>query len=196
MEGDGYLSNDVPVPVDVDGVEYPSVTHAYWAASTGDPSVKEAIRRAEKPYDARNLGVAAPRRADWPLARLGVMAQLVRLKFEQHPELAIRLMGTRDARIRGVGFSGSYWDAGPRGRNLARSDPGDSSLRIGLKASPGDRSTLSLACAAREVFSKAWARVSAAVPGCAPRGFDPRPPLEAPQRPVEEGVSGCAPTSF
>jgi hypothetical protein len=41
-----------------------------------------------------------------------------RLKFRQHPELAAKLVATGDARIRGIGFTGRYWDeGGSRGRN-------------------------------------------------------------------------------
>lgn len=118
MDGYGYLSNDVPTPVAVDGVDYPSVTHAYWAMSTDDPVARENIRRAPKATVAHDLGRAARRRANWPLIRLAVMADLVRLKFKQHPELAAKLVATGDARIRGIGFSGRYWDeSGSRGRN-------------------------------------------------------------------------------
>ena len=38
MSGDGYLSNDVPAPIVVDAIRYPSVTHAYWSLSTDDPA--------------------------------------------------------------------------------------------------------------------------------------------------------------
>jgi ribA/ribD-fused uncharacterized protein len=118
MDGYGYLSNDVPTAVTVDGVEYPSVTHAYWALSTDDSAAKEKIRLAPNATDAHDLGRAASRRTNWPLIRLAVMAELVRLKFRQHPDLAAKLVTTGDARIRGIGFSGRYWDeGGSRGRN-------------------------------------------------------------------------------
>ena len=118
MDGYGYLSNDVPTAVTADGVEYPSVTHAYWALSTDDPATKEKIRLAPKATDAHDLGRAASRRTNWPLFRLAVMADLIRLKFRQHPDLAAKLVATGDARIRGIGFSGHYWDeGGSRGRN-------------------------------------------------------------------------------
>jgi ribA/ribD-fused uncharacterized protein len=118
MDGYGYLSNDVPTPVTVEGVEYPSVTHAYWAMSTDDPAARENILLAPKATDAHDLGRAASRRSNWPLIRLAVMADLIRLKFRQHPELAAKLVATGDARIRGIGFTGRYWDeGGSRGRN-------------------------------------------------------------------------------
>lgn len=115
---DGYLSNDVPTPVVVYGAEYPSVTHAYWALSTDDPTAAEAIRLAPRASEAYALGVEARRKAGWSDVRLAVMNELVRAKFEQHPDLAARLMATGDARISGAfSLSGRYWQGGPHGRN-------------------------------------------------------------------------------
>ena len=118
MEGDGYLSNDIPTPVVVDGVEFPSVTHAYWSLSTDDPTAAEEIRLAPRASDAKDLGVEARRKGGWPDIRLAVMTDLVRAKFEQHPDLAARLIATGDARISGAySMSGRYWEGGARGRN-------------------------------------------------------------------------------
>jgi predicted NAD-dependent protein-ADP-ribosyltransferase YbiA (DUF1768 family) len=117
MAGHGYLANDVPTPVRVDGVEYPSVTHAYWALSTDDSEAQASIRSAAKATDAKTLGIAAPRKADWPFIRLAVMTDLVRLKFRQHPDLAEKLVATGAARIRAPGFAGRYWDGYGNGRN-------------------------------------------------------------------------------
>jgi predicted NAD-dependent protein-ADP-ribosyltransferase YbiA (DUF1768 family) len=118
MSGEGYLSNDVPTPVVVDGVEYPSVTHAYWSLSTDDPTAAEAIRLAPRASDAYELGIEARRTAGWSDVRLAVMTNLVRAKFEQHPDLAERLMATGDARISGAfSISGRYWQGGAHGRN-------------------------------------------------------------------------------
>jgi len=66
MSGDGYLSNDVPTPIVVDGIRYPSVTHAYWSLSTDDPAAAEAIRHAARATDATQLGVQAHRKDGWP----------------------------------------------------------------------------------------------------------------------------------
>lgn len=118
MSGDGYLSNDVPTPVVLDGIEYPSVTHAYWSLSTDDPAAAEAIRRAARATDAARLGVQAHRKDGWPGVRLAVMTNLVRAKFYQHPDLARKLLATGEARIRSAhSLSGSYWQDGAHGRN-------------------------------------------------------------------------------
>jgi predicted NAD-dependent protein-ADP-ribosyltransferase YbiA (DUF1768 family) len=118
MSGDGYLSNDVPTPIVVDGIEYPSVTHAYWSLSTDDSTAADAIRLAPRASEAFHLGEEAARRPGWSDVRLAVMTNLVRAKFDQHPDLAARLMATGDARISGAfSLSGRYWQGGAHGRN-------------------------------------------------------------------------------
>jgi ribA/ribD-fused uncharacterized protein len=116
-DGDGFLSNSIPLPIDVDGVEYRSVTHAYWALSTDHPGAREAIRLAETPSDARRLALDAERREDWANVRLAVMIDLLRRKFDQYPKLGDQLLATGDARIRCRGALGTYWDTGADSRN-------------------------------------------------------------------------------
>ncbi|WP_318656250.1 NADAR family protein [Streptomyces resistomycificus] len=93
------LRNNYPAPVDVDGVTYPSVAHAYWALSTSDPDVRSAIAEAEQAYAAQQLAADAPRREGWEQARTAVMTRLLRAKFAQHPALARILLATDDATI-------------------------------------------------------------------------------------------------
>jgi predicted NAD-dependent protein-ADP-ribosyltransferase YbiA (DUF1768 family) len=118
MAGDGYLSNDVPTPVVIGNIQYPSVTHAYWAISTDDPAAAEAIRLAARASDAARLGAQAHRKDGWPGVRLAVMTTLVRAKFHQHPDLAAQLLATGEARIESAySISGSYWQGRAHGRN-------------------------------------------------------------------------------
>ncbi|GAB3956328.1 hypothetical protein GCM10027614_68200 [Micromonospora vulcania] len=55
------LQNNYPAPIKVRGRSYPTVTHAYWALSTGDPTWQERIVAAERAYDAMKLAEDAPR---------------------------------------------------------------------------------------------------------------------------------------
>ncbi|MFI0411854.1 NADAR family protein [Actinomadura sp. 3N508] len=112
------LQNDYPSPIEVGGVSYPSVAHAYWALSTGDSAVRERIRAAERGFDARKLAETAPRVENWPRIRTAVMAGLIRAKYRQHPELAEVLLGTRDAPIAYTGMESRHWNTdGGTGRN-------------------------------------------------------------------------------
>jgi predicted NAD-dependent protein-ADP-ribosyltransferase YbiA (DUF1768 family) len=112
------LRNEYPAPIRLAAGTYPTVVHAYWALSTTDSAAHEEIRAAEQPYDAKDLAARAPRRSDWPAVRLAVMAQLLRAKYTQHPDLAAVLTATGDARIHYSGLDSSYWIAGDKdGRN-------------------------------------------------------------------------------
>ncbi|MEU9379004.1 NADAR family protein [Streptomyces sp. NPDC048255] len=115
--GDFALRNDHEAPVSYRGQTYPSVVHGYWALSAAERADHDLIRAAATPGEAREAGGRAARRADWPAVRLGVMAGLLRAKFDQHPELAALLRGTGQAGILYRGYSDSpYWrDEGPRG---------------------------------------------------------------------------------
>ncbi|WP_214102639.1 NADAR family protein [Acrocarpospora catenulata] len=118
--GNAVFRHDYPAPITVGSVEYPSVAHAYWALSTTDEAARDRIRATERPEKAEEIAAQAPRRADWPQVRLAVMADLVRAKFTQYPDLADLLIATGDARIHHGQFGSDYWHAdSSRGRNWA-----------------------------------------------------------------------------
>ncbi|GIG71371.1 NADAR family protein [Phytomonospora endophytica] len=103
------LQIDHPAPIHYRGRDYRSVAHAYWALSTPDPAAHDRIAAAEKGYDAHRLAKHAPLRPGWPEARLAVMAELLRAKFNTHPALAEILRATGDARIVHHGLEGAHW---------------------------------------------------------------------------------------
>ncbi|MET8854512.1 NADAR family protein [Amycolatopsis sp. NPDC004625] len=105
------LQADYPAVVTSGGREYASVMHAYWALSTDDTGWHDRIAAAARGLDARTLGEEAPRRAGWPAARLGVMAALLRDKFERHPAMAATLLGTGDARLLYDDWASKYWSS-------------------------------------------------------------------------------------
>ena len=105
------LQMEYPATVKRGGREYASVMHAYWALSTDDADWHDRIAAADRGFDARALGEEAPRRAGWPAVRLGVMAALVRDKFERHPAMAATLLGTGDARLRYADWASRYWNS-------------------------------------------------------------------------------------
>jgi predicted NAD-dependent protein-ADP-ribosyltransferase YbiA (DUF1768 family) len=111
-----WLSPASPHPV-VDGeLEWPTVLHAYWAASTADPELIAGIRACTTTWEVGRLVRDAPRRERWPEIRLAEMARLLRLKFAQYPDLAARLAATGDSILVGISITGSdFWDS--RGQN-------------------------------------------------------------------------------
>ncbi|WIM92820.1 NADAR family protein [Actinoplanes oblitus] len=112
------LQNDYPARLTIDGRDYPTVTHAYWALATDDPGWRDRIAAAPDTYDAAELAGQAPRRPGWPAARLAIMARLLRTKFAQHPSMARVLLATGDARIVYTAVGSAYWTAsGQRSSN-------------------------------------------------------------------------------
>jgi ribA/ribD-fused uncharacterized protein len=104
-----FLSNFWPVTVIWEGVEYPSVEHAYQASKTINPMERELVRLAETPGRAKRAGRQVTLRKDWEEVRLAVMTELVTLKFSQEP-LRSRLLDTGDAAIaEGNNWGDTFW---------------------------------------------------------------------------------------
>ena len=99
-----YLSNFYPVEVEFDGIRYPSSEAAYQAQKSLDPSVRAmfAMYRADI---AKHEGQKVALRADWNEVRLGIMEEVVRAKFTQHPDLAKKLMATGSMHLE----EGNWW---------------------------------------------------------------------------------------
>jgi ribA/ribD-fused uncharacterized protein len=112
------LRNDYPAPVEVDGVTYPSVAHAYWALSVVEADARAAVLAADNPYAAQRVAADAGRRTGWEHARTAVMTGLLRAKYAQHPDLAEILLATGDATVVYDDAASGFWgDNGGRGRN-------------------------------------------------------------------------------
>jgi predicted NAD-dependent protein-ADP-ribosyltransferase YbiA (DUF1768 family) len=114
--GPDVLRAEYPAAIDVGGLRYPTVTHAYWALSVDDVDVRDAIRGASTVLEVRDLAGAARRRDGWAAARTAVMAALLRAKFAQHPRLAEALLATGDGRIDYAFGESDFWNTDERGR--------------------------------------------------------------------------------
>ncbi|MEV0585444.1 NADAR family protein [Nonomuraea sp. NPDC050310] len=86
------LRNEYPAPISYGGQVYPSVVHAYWALAVTDEGLREAIRAAPGPREVKELVSFVHVRDTWQFESAGVLAALMRAKFEQHPDLAERLV--------------------------------------------------------------------------------------------------------
>lgn len=106
FEGDHrFLSNYAPGAVVLEGVDYPTVEHAYQAAKTLDPEERRLIRQATTPGKAKKLGSKLNQRPDWPEVKVEIMGDLVREKFQRHPDLLKLLLATGDAEL----VEGNVW---------------------------------------------------------------------------------------
>lgn len=101
-----FLSNFWQAPAMYDGVEYPTAEHAYQAGKSTDPAVREQIRNAATPGEAKKLGALIDVRPDWTLGRdVEVMSAVVASKFSEDPELADMLLATGDRLL----IEGNHW---------------------------------------------------------------------------------------
>jgi len=104
-----FLSNFWPAQVSLDGIQYPTVEHAYQASKTLDEQDREWIQRAQSPAVAKRRGGTVLPRPDWTSVKLQIMRNLVQQKFE-HPDLRSRLMATEDAElVEGNTWGDTFW---------------------------------------------------------------------------------------
>jgi len=104
-----FLSNFYPAQVEFDGYLYPTVEHAFQAAKTLNPEVREEIRLAETPSEAKKLGRLLDLRPDWEEVKLDVMHSLLFEKFSI-PFLRKRLLETGDRTlVEGNTWGDTYW---------------------------------------------------------------------------------------
>ena len=94
--GYGFLSNFHPSTVRFDGVLYPTVEHAYQASKSLDPNVRDLIKRAKSPVEAKKLGQGVSVRSDWAEIKIKIMEGLIREKFE-NPFLRPLLLSTENS---------------------------------------------------------------------------------------------------
>ena len=100
-----WLSNFWPAQVRVYGEQYPSVEHAYQAAKSTIPEVRESIRNMPKAADAKKVGKLITVRDNWTKISLKIMLYLLRQKFK-NPSLKQKLIDTGSAEI----IEGNWWN--------------------------------------------------------------------------------------
>ena len=104
-----FLSNFYPCQITYQGWSYPSVEHAYQAAKCKIDKEKAAVRAAPTPGRAKALGQKVQVRSDWETVKVGIMKELVALKFKD-PELRKLLDETGDTKlIEGNTWGDKFW---------------------------------------------------------------------------------------
>lgn len=88
-----FLSNFYEAPVAFEGLVYPTSEHAFAAAKTTDQSVREIIRSAATPGQAKRLGRGLDLRLDWEMVKDQVMATILEDKFTRNADLREKLVG-------------------------------------------------------------------------------------------------------
>ena len=88
-----WLSNFWPAQVMLNGINFPTVEHAYQAAKSDQPAKWAHFATLPKPSDAKRAGARLKLRADWDSIKLSIMEGLVRQKFND-PDLRQKLFDT------------------------------------------------------------------------------------------------------
>jgi ribA/ribD-fused uncharacterized protein len=116
-----YFSNYSAHMIDVDGVLYPTLEHAYHAARYTDPKIKEEIRTARSPFLAWKLSqhYKAMQDPSFPERKVDAMESLIRRKCEQHDDVRTALIDSGEQEIRKHITTGppadGFWDDGDDG---------------------------------------------------------------------------------
>lgn len=111
-----FLSNFWLAPVTYEGITYPSSEHAYQAAKTLDPHVREMMSLVNSPGQVKKLGQNVDIRPDWEEIKINVMRDIVTAKFEQNEYLMRLLMETKGCHlIEGNTWGDRFWGECPIG---------------------------------------------------------------------------------
>lgn len=104
-----WLSNFWPCQVHYEGLNYPSVEHAYQAAKY--PEADRGQFTMISASEAKKLGKQAPiDKAKWDAGKYNIMAILVLQKFLMNPDLKEMLLATDDAYLEETNhWSDRYW---------------------------------------------------------------------------------------
>jgi ribA/ribD-fused uncharacterized protein len=100
-----FLSNFHPSLVTYDGMDFPTVEHAFQAAKTADLVIRLRVANLPTAADAKAAGRALVLRPDWDEIRLAVMEFLLLQKFAKDP-LRSKLLATGDREL----VEGNWWN--------------------------------------------------------------------------------------
>ena len=101
-----WLSNFYPVVVNLEGLNFPTVEHAYVAAKTTNYMDRVLITEipANQAGKAKRWGRKFKLRDDWEIVKISIMRKLLEQKF-QNVDLRQKLIATGDKTI----VEGNHW---------------------------------------------------------------------------------------
>lgn len=105
-----YLGNFFLCKVAYEGLIYPSSEHAFQAAKTLDKIERRRIQDCGTPGAAKIVGRSVELRPGWDEMRVGIMAEILRAKFQQNTVLRYALLDTGNAHLEEGNFHGdTFW---------------------------------------------------------------------------------------
>lgn len=113
----GFLSNWYPAPVYLKEKIWPTPEHYYHAQKMAGTEYEEICRLQNSPREAFEMSRRpdVPIREDWEDIRVKVMRKALFAKFQQHPELAERLLETGGAKLIEDSPVDDFWGIGEDG---------------------------------------------------------------------------------
>lgn len=104
-----WLSNFFPCDIELDGLWYNSVEHAYQAAKSLDINERNKIRECKFASEAKRIGKTISLRADWEDIKLEIMENLLKQKFNnKYLKNLLEDTGTQEL-IEGNWWHDTYW---------------------------------------------------------------------------------------
>lgn len=104
-----FLSNFWPCEIEYEGIKYPSTEHAFQAAKTLDIEERKRIAQLDTPGKAKRAGKSVELRSDWESIKIGVMREILQLKFADK-KLAQQLLDTGDEElVEGNTWGDKFW---------------------------------------------------------------------------------------
>lgn len=111
------FSNFAPFGIEMDCAWWPTVEHYFQAQKFGDAAYREKIRKANRPKDAKALGMtrAFPLRSDWEAVKEEIMYAAVLRKFSTHAAVRELLLSTGNEEIVENAPMDYFWGGGQDG---------------------------------------------------------------------------------
>ena len=105
-----WLSNFAPVKIKLDGLEFPSVEHAYMSAKSDDTEWKKFCSNPNnKAGDVKRQSRNITLKEDWNEIKLEVMANCIKQKFNIEP-YRTKLLETKDKHLQeGNRWNDKFW---------------------------------------------------------------------------------------
>lgn len=126
-----FLSNFYPCAIEYNGYVWADSESAYQAMKSTDPQIHEQFAAIRSPGVAKRLGKTIDMRPDWDDVKYTIMHDIVRAKFDQHPELAKLLMQTGYAKIEeGNHWGDTTWGISPAGSGIGENALGNILMTI------------------------------------------------------------------
>ena len=118
----GDLSNFSPHPFQLKGRLWPTSEHYFQAQKFAGTEHEEAVRMAQSPKLAAELGRSRnrPLRPDWENVKDDIMREALQAKFSQHPALCSMLLSTGESELIEHTGRDNYWADGGDGSGKNR----------------------------------------------------------------------------